>query len=66
METWSITRDAFLFYSELQQQIFNGGLFANPPANVRTNVFNKNPGGPRAVGWFGGAGVSSKEVIIKE
>jgi hypothetical protein len=66
METWSITRDAFLFYSELQQQIFNGGLFANPPANVRTNVFNKNPNGPQAVGWFGGAGISSKEVIIRE
>ncbi len=66
METWSITRDAFLFYSELQQQIFNGGLFSNPPANVRTNVFNKNPDGPQAVGWFGGAGISSKEVIIKE
>jgi hypothetical protein len=66
VENWSITEETYLFYIELQQQIFNGGLFASPPTNVRTNVFNKNPNGPKAVGWFGGAGVSSREVIVKE
>ncbi len=64
VETWSITEDAYLFYNELRQQIQNGGLFANPPANVRTNIINKNSNERKAVGWFGGAAISSKEVAI--
>ncbi len=64
VENWSITEDAYYFYLELLPQIENFGLFANPPANVRTNVVNKNPEGLKAVGWFGGAGVSAKEAII--
>lgn len=66
VENWSITEDAYQFYVELQLQIQNGGLFANPPANVPTNIVNKNAGGKKAVGWFGGAGVSSAEVTIPE
>ena len=66
VENWAITEDMYAFYTELQQQIFNGGLFANPPNNVRTNVFNKNATGRKAVGWFGGAGVSGREVVVQE
>lgn len=66
VENWAITEDAYQFYMELQQQIFNGGLFASPPTNVRTNVFNKDPKGKKAVGWFGGAAVSTREVTITE
>jgi hypothetical protein len=36
----SITEDAFHFYNEVATQANNGGLFSQPPANVRTNVFN--------------------------
>lgn len=64
-ETWTITEDAYQYYVELELQISNGGLFSNPPANVRTNVRNKNPKGRKAVGWFGGAGVSSREITIQ-
>ncbi len=64
-ETWTITEDAYRYYVELSVQISNGGLFSNPPANVRTNVQNKNPKGRKAVGWFGGAGVSRKEITIE-
>ncbi len=66
VENWSITDDTYTFYTELQQQILNGGLFANPPANVRTNVFNRNASGRKAVGWFGGAGVAAREVTVTE
>ncbi len=58
VELWSISEDAYNFYNEMIQQINNGGLFATPPANVRTNVKNLNPQGKKAVGYFGGAGVS--------
>jgi len=59
VEVLSITRDAFHFYNELILQTQNGGLFANPPSNVRTNVLNTNPQGKKAVGYFGGASVIS-------
>jgi len=64
-ENWTITEDAYQYYLELYVQINNGGLFSNPPANVRTNIRNVNPNGKRAVGWFGGAGVSSQEITIE-
>jgi hypothetical protein len=65
VEVWSITEDAYRFYAELEQALFSGGLFAAPPTNVRSNVLNKDPKGKQAVGWFGGAGVSSKEIVIR-
>jgi len=58
IEVCSITEDNYYFYNEMVTQINNGGLFANPPANVRTNVMNRNPGSAKkAVGYFGGMGV---------
>ncbi len=64
-ETWTITQDTYQYYVELSAQINNGGLFSNSPANVRTNIRNMNPKGKKAVGWFGGAGVSSLEITIQ-
>ncbi|MDJ1472616.1 DUF4249 domain-containing protein [Xanthocytophaga flava] len=64
-ENWAITEDNYRYYVELSAQINNGGLFSNPPANVRTNIHNNNSKGKKAVGWFGGAGVSSKEIVIQ-
>lgn len=58
VELWSITEDSYNFYNEMVQQINNGGLFATPPANIRTNIKNVNPNGKKAVGYFGGAGIS--------
>jgi hypothetical protein len=65
VETYTITRDQYYFYAELFYQVNNFGLFANPPANVRTNIFNVNPSGAKAVGYFGGSGLTSKEIVIK-
>lgn len=56
-EMRTITRDQFYFFAELGAQVVNGGLFANPPANVRTNLKNTSPGGKPAVGYFGGYGM---------
>lgn len=67
IETWSITMDAYHFYDELRIQVANGGIFANPPANVRTNVKNVNANSTKkAVGYFGASLVSSKSGIVRE
>lgn len=58
VETCTLNEDNYYFFSELSTQINNGGIFANPPANVRTNIINVDPKGPKAVGYFGGMGVS--------
>lgn len=63
IETMSITKDAYQFYVELAAQVNNGGMFSNPPANIRTNVINLNPNSnKRAVGYFGGSAISSMEI----
>ncbi|MGD1842989.1 MAG: DUF4249 domain-containing protein [Thermonemataceae bacterium] len=66
VEFLSITEDNYEFYVELDNQINNGGLFANPPANVKTNIRNVNPEGRPAVGYFGGSAISSLEGVLTE
>jgi hypothetical protein len=63
----SIPRDAFYFYSELSVQINNGGLFAQPPANVRCNVVNVSPGSKvRTSGYFFLRSVTEATTVMKE
>ncbi len=66
-EIISIDRNAYLFFDEAIEQINNGGLFASPPANVRTNIYNVNPNSSvEAVGLFGAGGVSRRDVLIQK
>ncbi|SMO44838.1 DUF4249 domain-containing protein [Solitalea koreensis] len=66
VETYSITKDAYHFFDEMDKQIHNGGLFANPPANVRTNIKNVNPNSSKkAVGYFGASLVTTIEGVVK-
>ncbi|MFD1145087.1 DUF4249 domain-containing protein [Larkinella insperata] len=65
VEVLSITPDAFYFFQQLSTQINNGGLFASPPANVPTNVVNRNASGPKAVGFFGISALSSKTAKVE-
>lgn len=66
VEVYSLTEDNYYFFVEMQQQINNGGLFANPPANVRTNVKNLNPEGNEAVGFFSACGLNAFEITMPE
>ena len=62
----SITEDALNFINELQVQIDNGGLFSQPPANVRTNVRNTRSGSKkRVIGYFTVRSVSTKSIVIR-
>ncbi len=60
VEIWSINEETLFFLQQIQTEVNNGGLFATPPTNVRTNVFNINPNKKtEAVGHFCISEVSS-------
>ncbi len=65
VQNYSISSDQYQFYLELSTQVNNGGIFASPPANVRTNIRNINTNRKKAVGYFSANGTRSISVIIK-
>ncbi len=69
VELHSIDVETYEFFSQLSEQINNGGLFATPLANVPTNIQNLNPNATvaqKAVGWFGVSLVSSEGARVEE
>ena len=61
IEVFSLSRGAFVFYRDLQKLLANdGGMFANPPANPRSNLSNG------ALGFFQVSAVQSGELVIGE
>jgi hypothetical protein len=64
VELHSITNEAFEFLKQIQEQASNGGLFATPIANVRSNIINTNASGSKALGFFGASAVSRLETTI--
>lgn len=61
VEMYSITREAFVYYSDLLNLINNdGGMFSPPPANPRNNI----SGG--ALGYFQVSAIESETIIIKD
>ncbi len=65
IEDFTTTKDQYKFYAAMYQQVNNGGLFANPPSNVHTNIVNTNPNGKKAVGYFGAHGYQKITRIIQ-
>lgn len=66
VEMNSVPRDYFFYLNEIVTQLNNTGLFAAPPANVRTNVRNVNPQSARkAVGYFSGYTVRQDSLVIE-
>ena len=63
-ELHSITNEAFDFLKQVSEQAANGGLFAVPIQNIKSNVVNTNAAGPKALGYFGASAVSRMETII--
>ncbi len=61
IEMYSISRDAFVFYNDLQNLLnSDGGLFSQPPSNSRTNLSNG------ALGFFQASALDISAVEIKE
>lgn len=66
-EIHSLTFDAHNFLREARQQMTNGGIFSNPPANIRTNIKPRNPAAPyTAVGYFGASSIAKMEIKVTE
>ncbi len=61
IEMYSLTRNGYVFYNDLQLLLNNdGGMFSQPPANSRTNLSNG------ALGFFQTSAVEMRELVIKE
>ena len=61
VEMYSLSRNGFVFYNDLQSLLnSDGGLFSQPPSNSRTNLSNG------ALGYFQASAVDIKEIVIKE
>lgn len=61
VEMYSLSRNGFVFYSDLQSLLQNdGGLFSQPPSNSRSNLSNG------ALGYFQTSALSVMEITIKE
>jgi hypothetical protein len=60
VEAYSLTRQGFVFYADLQKLINNdGGLFNSPPANCRTNLTNG------ALGFFQVSALNTRDIIVE-
>lgn len=60
VEVYSLTRNAFVFYRDLQKLLNNdGGMFGTPPANPRSNISN---GG---LGLFQVSAIQTGELVIE-
>lgn len=61
VEMYSLSRNGFVFYNDLQNLLNNdGGLFGQPPSNSRTNLSNG------AFGFFQASALEMKELEINE
>ncbi len=67
VEIWSINQETLDFFIQAESQINNGGLFARPPENVRSNLKNTNPTSKiKATGWFNTSVVLGLGVLVTE
>jgi hypothetical protein len=61
VEMYSISRDGYIYYMDLQSLLNNdGGLFSQPPSNSRTNLSNG------ALGYFQASAIDVQTIIIEE
>lgn len=65
VESYTTSRDQYFFFVEMSKQVNNGGIFANPPANIRTNIKNVSSTGKKAVGYFSANATNSLTTIVK-
>lgn len=65
IEIHSISPLTFQWLFEAQSQMTNGGLFATPPYNIKTNIKNSTTEKTKqAIGWFDISAVSSAEIVF--
>lgn len=63
----SSNEKTFRYFFQVQNQMTNAGLFAQPAANVPTNITNKNKKSVnKPVGWFLMSAMVEKSIVIKK
>ncbi len=60
-EVWSLTESAYNFWTDIRTQLQNGGIFASPLTNTRTNVRKLTADSKNVVGYFGTSLVKTVE-----
>ena len=65
VEIHSISKESYFFFIQALAQINNGGLFAQTPENIKTNIVTPIGAKTKAVGQFNMATVVSAKKIIK-
>ncbi|MEO5980452.1 MAG: DUF4249 domain-containing protein [Chryseolinea sp.] len=61
VEMYSLSRDGFVFYNDLQNLLQNdGGLFSQPPSNSRSNLSNG------ALGFFQASAMEMRSISINQ
>jgi hypothetical protein len=67
VEVWSINEEIAEFFSAVEAQTNNGGLFAVPAANVYGNILDANANAQKKMlGAFSISSVSSRTEIVRE
>lgn len=64
-EVWSLTESAYYFWTDIRTQLQNGGIFASPLANARTNVKKLTADSKNVVGYFGTSLVRTVEKRVE-
>ncbi len=64
VELRTVTVEGYAFWELLRAQLQNAGLFATPPANVPSNIRNRNANGPTAVGFFLASPVRTRTATV--
>lgn len=64
-ELFSLTEDYYRFWDDVKRQLSNGGLFAVPSTNTRTNLKKKDPKSIDMVGYFGVSKMMTLENTVK-
>lgn len=60
-EVWSLTENAYYFWADIRTQLQNGGIFASPLTNTRTNIKKLTEASKNVTGYFGTSLVRSAE-----
>lgn len=64
VEIHSISIETYYYLNLVISENQNGGLFATPPVNIGTNIFNFTPGKTRALGGFFSMSAVSRAVVV--
>ncbi|MCU0467232.1 MAG: DUF4249 domain-containing protein [Arcicella sp.] len=67
VQLYSINEKTYRYLFQVQFQMTNNGLFAQPTANIPTNITNKNKkSANKPLGWFLMSAVVEKSITIKK